>query len=142
MSLYHTPVLLSEAIEALNIQPGGRYIDCTVGEGGHAAAILAESAPGGQLLGFDADPQAIKTARTALQEYGKSVLLVNENFSHLEEIAAEHHFQPVHGILFDLGISSAQLAHEARGPPRNADGAILSPVQSRVNRTPANLHGT
>jgi len=132
MGAYHTPVLLNETIEGLNVQPGGRYIDCTVGEGGHSAAILDKSSPGGQLLGFDADPQAIKTARTALREYGKSVLLVNENFNHLEEIAAEHHFQPVHGILFDLGISSAQLAHEARGFSFSTDAPLdmrMSPEQ-------------
>ena len=60
----HTPVLLEEAIEALNVQPGGRYIDGTIGPGGHAAAILERSAPGGQLLGIDADPQAIKMAQS------------------------------------------------------------------------------
>ena len=56
----HVPVLLNEAIEALAVQPGGRYIDCTLGAGGHAAAILEQSSPGGQVLGIDADPEAIK----------------------------------------------------------------------------------
>jgi 16S rRNA (cytosine1402-N4)-methyltransferase len=112
---HHTPVMLKETLEALVVQPGGRYVDCTVGEGGHSAAILAQSSPGGQLLGFDADPQAIRTAQIALREYGKSVLLVNENFNRLEEIATKHNFSPVHGILFDLGMSSLQLAQEGRG---------------------------
>jgi len=63
----HTPVLLSESLRGLAVQPGGRYIDCTLGAGGHAAAILDHSAPGGQLLGLDADPNAIEMARERLQ---------------------------------------------------------------------------
>ena len=65
----HIPVLLNEAIEALSVQPGGRYIDCTLGAGGHAAAILERSSPGGQLLGIDADPKAIKIAESRLGDY-------------------------------------------------------------------------
>lgn len=115
MERHHIPVMLSETIEALQVQHGGRYIDCTVGEGGHSAAILAASSPGGQLLGFDADPQAIKTAQVTLRDYDKSVLLVNENFNRLAEIASRHKFHPVHGILFDLGMSSLQLSQADRG---------------------------
>lgn len=107
--------MLKETIEALRVQPGGRYIDCTVGQGGHAAAILERSSPGGQLLGLDADPQAIKTVQFTLRKYGKSVLLINENFNRLEKVASEHNFRPVHGVLFDLGLSSLQLAGEERG---------------------------
>ena len=63
----HVPVMLEETMEALAVQAGGRYIDCTVGSGGHARAILERSAPGGQLLGIDADPEAIKLARKKLE---------------------------------------------------------------------------
>ena len=76
----HEPVLFEESISALQIQRGGRYIDCTINGGGHAAAILEESAPGGQLLGIDADPEAIKVVREKLKSYGKDVILVNQNF--------------------------------------------------------------
>jgi len=115
MKQYHIPVLLTEVIEALQVRPGGRYIDCTVGEGGHSAAILEKSTPGGQLLGLDADPEAIKLARARLQPYDGRVLLLNENFTHLEEICSQYNFHPVNGILFDLGISSLQLEGESRG---------------------------
>ncbi len=111
----HIPVLLTEAVEALAVQPGGRYIDCTLGAGGHAAAILDKSSPGGQLLGFDADPEAIKAARASLEAYGDSALLFNENFVNLEAISVKHDFAPVHGILFDLGMSSLQLNGTGRG---------------------------
>jgi len=112
---HHIPVLLEETIEALQVRPGGRYIDCTVGEGGHAAAILERSSPGGQVLGLDADPEAIKVAQAELQKRGKEFLLINGNFNHLEEICSSSNFRPVHGILFDLGMSSLQLEEGKQG---------------------------
>ncbi len=111
----HIPVMVKETIEALNVQPGGRYIDCTVDGGGHAAAILSHSAPGGQLLGIDADPEAIKIASNRLAAYGSSVRLANENFVNLSAICYRYDFSPVHGILFDLGLSSLQLDSDGRG---------------------------
>jgi 16S rRNA (cytosine1402-N4)-methyltransferase len=111
----HIPVLVKEAIEALGVQPGGRYIDCTLGGGGHAAAILEHSSPGGQLLGIDADPEAVKIAEAKLQAYRDSILLINENFVNLQAICIKYDFYPVHGILFDLGLSSIQLNGNSRG---------------------------
>jgi len=111
----HIPVLLKETINALAVQPGGRYIDCTLGGGGHAAAILEHSLPGGRLLGIDADPEAIKVARARLEAYSGSILLVNENFVNLQAICIKYDFFPVHGILFDLGLSSLQLNGNGRG---------------------------
>ena len=111
----HTPVLPEETIEALAVQPGGRYIDCTLGAGGHAAAILDRSSPGGQLLGIDADPEAIKIAGVRLEAYSSSTLLINQNFVNLKDICIKYHFFPVHGVLFDLGLSSVQLDGSGRG---------------------------
>ncbi len=128
----HTPVLVKETIEALAVQLGGRYIDCTVGGGGHAATILAHSSPGGQLLGIDADPEAIKIAKTRLEAYSSSVRLVNENFANLEAICIKYDFLPVHGILFDLGLSSLQLNGNGRGFSFQHDAPLdmrLSPSQ-------------
>src|SRR4030042_5003021 len=105
----HKPVLLSETVEMLQIQPGKRYIDCTLGSGGHATAILEKILPDGQLLGIDADPEAIEIARTRLANYSKSTILINDNFANLETICRENNFLPVQGILFDLGISSTPL---------------------------------
>jgi 16S rRNA (cytosine1402-N4)-methyltransferase len=108
----HTPVMLLETLRALAVQPGGRYIDCTLGGGGHAAAILAHSSPGGQLLGIDADPKALEIARERLQPYQPATVLVNDNFANLQSICIKYDFSPVHGILFDLGLSSLQLNGE------------------------------
>lgn len=125
----HIPVLREETIEALAVQPGGRYIDCTVGTGGHAAAILAHSSPGGQLLGIDADPEAIKAAQARLEPYNGSCLLVNDNFVNLEAICLKFDFFPVHGILFDLGLSSLQLDSSERGFSFQQEG----PLDMRFN---------
>jgi 16S rRNA (cytosine1402-N4)-methyltransferase len=111
----HTPVLSSEVLQALAVQPGGRYIDCTLGGAGHAIAILEHSSPGGQLLGIDADPDAMEIARKRLENFKESILLVNDNFANLQSICIKYDFFPVHGILFDLGLSSLQLNSADRG---------------------------
>jgi 16S rRNA (cytosine1402-N4)-methyltransferase len=128
-ALSHVPVLLEESIALLQVQPGGRYIDCTVGAGGHAAAILERSSPGGQLLGIDADPKAIKVAQAKLKKFGSAIVLVNENFKNLEAICEQFHFRPVHGILFDLGMSSLQLENGSRGFSFQLD----APLDMRFN---------
>jgi len=111
----HIPVMLRETLKALSVQPGGRYIDCTVGGGGHALAILEQSSPGGQLLGIDADPKALEVACQKLEPFQNSVRLVSDNFVNLQAIAIKYDFFPVHGILFDLGLSSLQLEQAGRG---------------------------
>ena len=112
---YHVPVLMQETMSALQVKPGGSYIDCTVGEGGHAAAILNVASPGGRLLGIDMDLQALKTAEETLWSYREDAVLANENFRDLEQVAERHGFTSVDGILFDLGISSLQLEGGGRG---------------------------
>jgi 16S rRNA (cytosine1402-N4)-methyltransferase len=129
----HVPVLLQTAIELLNVRPGARYIDCTLGTGGHAAAILGKCLPGGSLLGIDADPKAIEMAGKLLGHFGPAVVLVNENFRHLEDICNRYSFRPVDGILFDLGISSLQLEDMARGFSFRFDAPLdmrFNPAQS------------
>jgi 16S rRNA (cytosine1402-N4)-methyltransferase len=115
LTVAHKPVLLKEVMTALSIQTGGRYVDCTLGGGGHAMAILQASAPGGQLLGIDADPEAIRAAAINLSRFTDSVLLVNDNFVNIDTICHHYDFYPVHGILLDLGLSSLQLYDDPRG---------------------------
>lgn len=129
ISSTHIPVLLREATEYMAVQPGGRYIDCTLGEGGHSQAILEYSSPGGQLLGIDADPEAIRFSGERLSSYAKSMLLINDNFVNLRDICIKYDFFPVHGILFDLGLSSPQLDDGGRGFSFQLD----SPLDMRFN---------
>lgn len=118
---YHWPVMVAEVLESLGVHPGGTYIDCTLGDGGHSVAIL-EAAGGlgaqdknGRLLGLDADPEAIVATTDRLAPYGGSVTLINTNFHQLETTAASEGFIPADGVLFDLGLSSRQLDAEDRG---------------------------
>jgi 16S rRNA (cytosine1402-N4)-methyltransferase len=107
--------MVQEVLQALAVQPGGRYVDCSVGGGGHAEAVLDAASPGGFLLGIDADPRALQIARSRLARFGDAVLLVEGNFRDVQTICRSHGFAPVHGVLFDLGLSSLQLAEEGRG---------------------------
>jgi 16S rRNA (cytosine1402-N4)-methyltransferase len=107
--------MLREVIDALAVRPGGRYVDATVGLGGHAAAILEAAQPGGRLLGLDADPEAHRLAGERLAPFGEAVILAHANFRDVAEVCARNGFAPVDGVLFDLGVSSMQLDTPGRG---------------------------
>jgi len=104
-----------EIMQALNVQAGGRYIDATLGEGGHSKEILKGANTGGQVLGLDADAEAITVATERLAEHGDAFLAINSNFRDIRATALRYEFVPVHGVLFDLGVSSLQLDRESRG---------------------------
>jgi len=125
----HAPVMAEEVLHYLAVQPGGRYVDCTVGGGGHSLAILEAAAPGGLLLGIDADASAVETARARLQPFADSTLLVQANFRDLAAVCRKSEFVPVHGALFDLGLSSYQLADQERGFSFQVD----APLDMRFN---------
>lgn len=126
----HKPVMLYEVVEALHVKPGKRYVDCTIGSGGHAEAILQRILPHGQLLGIDIDIEAIKVARDRLAEFRDNITLVRGNFANLRSICEENNFIPVHGILFDLGVSSMQLDTAERGFSFRHD----APLDMRFNQ--------
>ena len=120
----HIPVLPDEVIRGLRVEPGSRIIDATVGGGGHAAEILAASAPDGRLLGLDRDPAALEVARERLAPYEGRFELVHASFADLREVADAHSFVPVEGILFDLGLSSLQLGDAERGFSFMSEGPL------------------
>lgn len=110
----HVSVLLQETIDGLALKAGGRYIDGTIGGGGHTEAILKQAAAS-QVLGVDADPAALERAAQRLAEFGSRVKFVNQNFSRLIEVASAHDFTSVDGIVLDLGLSSDQMEDTQRG---------------------------
>ena len=140
----HVPVLLNEVIGGLAPQAGGRYIDGTLGGGGHAFATLAASAPDGRLLGIDTDPAALAAAGQRLALYGGRATLAHGNFRDIGAIAQSHGFAAVDGILLDLGVSSHQLDTPERGFSFTADAPLdmrLNPAEGPsaadlVNETP------
>jgi len=111
----HIPVMVTEVMEALQPRPGRLYVDCTVGAGGHARAILERIEPGGRLLGIDADPAAIDLARDNLARFGTSLTLAQGNYGDLKDLCERHGFTANAGILMDLGVSSMQLDRAERG---------------------------
>jgi len=112
----HLPVLADEVIEMLAPAPGSLHIDATLGGGGHTERILEAANPDGRLLGLDADPAAIARVRARLGPvYGDRLILRQANFRELAEVAPSAGFGAVDGALFDLGLSSFQLADRERG---------------------------
>lgn len=112
---HHTPVLLSESLEFLDVREGGRYIDCTTGLGGHSEAIAERIGPDGRLLCIDQDTEALEFARARLTPFGRRVNFAHGNFRDLSAIAADAGFKDVDGVLIDLGISSMQIGTAERG---------------------------
>src|SRR5512145_951137 len=111
----HQPVLYKEIIHALQPQAGGRYVDGTLGAGGHARGILEASAPDGQLLGLDVDPQALALARKTLAPYEERIHLAQASYTSLSKRRPEFEWDAVDGIVLDLCASSVPFDTPARG---------------------------
>lgn len=120
----HQPVLLKEALDALNIKPQGKYVDGTFGRGGHAREIVQQLGPEGRLLVMDKDPQAIAVARKFFAT-DERVIIAQGSFAMLKHKVAEQGWVgQVDGILLDLGVSSPQLDNAERGFSFRRDGAL------------------
>jgi 16S rRNA (cytosine1402-N4)-methyltransferase len=125
----HQPVLLEEAINALNIKADGIYVDATFGRGGHSAAILDCLNADGRLLAFDQDPQAVAYGRQRFNK-DKRIEIIHCNFRQVANMVAERGLEKkVNGVLMDLGVSSPQLDDAARGFSFSRSG----PLDMRMN---------
>ncbi len=118
----HLPVLVDEVVTSLAVGAGSSVADCTVGGGGHAERLLEATSPDGRLLGIDADRAAIAEAERVLARFDDRVVLVQANFESIYDTAIEAGVVPLDGVLFDLGLSSYQLADPERGFSFAADG--------------------
>lgn len=128
MSGHHEPVLLDEVLRVLVSGPG-LYLDATLGNGGHAAALL-DAEPGARLLGCDRDAQAIERSTPYLARFGDRVIMARAAFRELPRVHAELGAEPFTGALFDLGVSSPQLDDPERGMSFRAD----APLDLRMDR--------
>ena len=125
----HTPVLKWEILSFLNPVPQGKYLDATLGAGGHAEAILSASNPDGLLMGLDIDPHAAAIASERLQKYSSRAFLFNTSYINMESCLQQIGWNHIDGILFDLGVSSMQVDDAARGFSFNKEG----PLDMRFN---------
>lgn len=120
----HQPVVYHEIIHALDPRSSSKYVDGTVGAGGHAAGILAAASPDGQLLGMDVDPHALEVARERLAQFGARAKLIQASYTTLREQLDKLGWHSVDGILLDLGLSSMQLDTPERGFSFRADAPL------------------
>ncbi len=135
----HVPVLLGEVVEALRPAPGEAVLDCTVGFGGHALELARRVAPGGILVGLDADESALQSARSRLEAAGSRSALLNRNFESILGLAEEHGLGGFDVIFADLGVSSMQLDDPERGFSFKFDGPLDMRMDRRLKRTAADL---
>ena len=129
MSPSHEPVMVAEVLEHLEPSRGGVFVDCTVGLGGHARALLEGGAS--RLIGLDRDPAAVAAARSALKEFGERVEIVHSDYRRLGAVLDERGIGNVDGVLVDLGVSSMQLDDPGRGFSFRQD----DPLDMRMDTT-------
>ena len=127
--LAHEPVMSAEVVAFLDPRPGGRYLDCTVGAGGHAHALLEAGA--GHVLGVDRDPEALPVAEAALSGWSEQVELVHADFRDIEDVLDARGLSTIDGAVADLGFSSMQIKAEGRGFSFRRD----EPLDMRMDRT-------
>jgi 16S rRNA (cytosine1402-N4)-methyltransferase len=129
MEFHHVPVLLTQTIDLLNINPDGIYVDGTLGGGGHSYEICRRLKKG-KLIGIDQDLEAINSASKRLEEFKDKTTFVNDNFKNISKILKNLNINKVDGILLDIGVSSYQLDEESRGFSYQYD----APLDMRMNR--------
>lgn len=135
----HVPVLANETVSWLVRRQGGRYLDCTIGLGGLASRVLDLSSPDGIVVGIDRDEDAISVAREQLRPFAGRTCLIQGNFSDLKQHLQSAGISEVDGVVFDLGVSSAQLARPERGFSFLSDGPLDMRMEQGTSQTAADL---
>ncbi len=131
MRPHHKPVMVKEVLEGLKADQGRRFVDCTIGEGGHAEAILDTASSEAQLLGIDMDPEMLRLASKRLSSHSNRAVVVPGSYADVGELTKDAGLYPVDGALMDLGVSSLHLEIGDRGFSFDRDG----PLDMRFNRT-------
>jgi len=132
---HHTPVMVKETLTALRVSPWGAYVDCTLGEGGHALALVKAVEPAPRVLGIDLDSEALAMARRRLRPYGDGVRIVLGSYTDLLGLAERNGFKPADGVLFDLGVSSLQLETGNKGFSFSNEGRLDMRFDTRQKLT-------
>jgi 16S rRNA (cytosine1402-N4)-methyltransferase len=129
----HQPVLLAECLDALAVAPGRDLVDGTLGDGGHAEALLLASAPDGRLIGLDRDPEALERARKRLARFAGRSFLLHASFRDLGAALLQAGLSQVDGVLLDLGVSSRQIDAPERGFRFSDESAEHTPLDMRMD---------
>jgi len=132
----HTSVLLEEVLQYLNSEREGIYIDCTLGLGGHASALLQRN-PGAELMGLDRDECSLQAAKETLRDFADRIQIFHSDFRFLSELDVD--FSRVRGVLMDLGISSFQLDDPERGFSFNQEGPLDMRMDQRTKANAARI---
>jgi len=135
----HIPVMVKEVLDLLITDSGGAYADCTLGSAGHSLALLEALAPSARLVGLDLDPAALETAAERLEAFSDRVELFHASYVELEAVLAEAGVEALDGALFDLGLSSLQLADGSRGFAHSAEGPLDMRFDTSRGATAAEL---
>lgn len=131
MFRFHTPVMLEEILDYLNLGPGKIIVDATIGTGGHAKEIIERISPGGRLIGIDRDEESLNISRVRLRPFSNTPLeFIYNNFCNIDTILKSLNIKKIDGILFDLGVSSFQLEDPKRGFSFQYEG----PLDMRLDR--------
>jgi 16S rRNA (cytosine1402-N4)-methyltransferase len=135
----HVPVLLQPVLELLSLRPGQVVVDCTLGLGGHSAAMLREISPGGKLIAFDFDPRNLALARANLENVRGEFELCHTNFAGLAKELALRNIERVDAVLADLGVASPQIDDAARGFSYRQPGPLDMRMDPTRGATAADL---
>ena len=138
-TLEHTPVLLEQVLQFLQIRTGGTYVDCTVGLGGHAERILGRLEGSGRFIALDRDGEALEETRERLAPSHPNLQLFHENFKNLPLILNRQKIDKIDGCLVDLGVSSRQLNSAQRGFSFRREGPLDMRMDARQKTTAADL---
>ncbi|UCB56600.1 MAG: 16S rRNA (cytosine(1402)-N(4))-methyltransferase RsmH [Candidatus Omnitrophota bacterium] len=135
---YHAPVMCREVTEHLKLAKGATVLDCTVGTGGHAEALLKEIGSGGRLIGLDQDEEALALARDRLKIYSNCIL-IQANFRDIDAVLDKLKIKRVDGVVFDLGVSSLQLDSATRGFSIRIDAPLDMRMDKRLKASAFDL---
>ncbi len=139
MEFQHQPVLMNQTLNSLKLQPGGVYLDGTLGGGGHTEAILQATEPDGKVIGLDQDDEALAAASQRLKPFGERFCPIRANFAEMEQVLAAEGIAGLDGVLLDIGVSSHQLDEPDRGFSYMQDGPLDMRMDRRGGQTAADL---
>lgn len=135
----HKPVLYSEVITYINPKGSGVYIDCTLGNGGHAEGILCKTVPGGTLIGIEVDPERLDFAAARLEKFNERCIFVNDNYKNLSLIMRKLNVREVDGVLLDLGVATEHFTDAKRGFSILREGPLDMRLDQRQRLTAAHI---